>query len=420
MKRILILLGLVAIIGNVYSQIPENLTDEEKIYGLSKVWKEADKNFVFFDQISSLNWDKTYQDYIPKVLETKSTYDYYKKLQEFCSLLNDGHTRVVVPWQLREHKEVAPPIKTELIGNKVIITEILNDTIQGLKKGMEILEIDGINIHEYASSRIKPYVFYSTKQDMNVQVYDYNLLKGNIEEKIKLKTNNGKVYSISRKLIKPKSNTPAFEFKKLNEEIGYLKISRFWGDNLEAKFDSIFQHIQPIPKLIIDVSENSGGSSYYANYVLSHFVTKPFEASRWKTIMYMPAYASWGYSTQWQDNTGEVVKPKEASKRYIKPVVVLISEKTYSAGEDFVSAFLNTERGLVIGRPTAGTTGNPIGFELPGEGGFQICSKRDYLSNGKEFVGYGIAPQREIKKVVDENHLINKGIEILKKENYSN
>ncbi|WP_282040806.1 S41 family peptidase [Winogradskyella flava] len=419
MKKIILLFGLVTIIGNAYSQVPENLTDEAKIYGLSKVWKEADKNFVFFDQVPSLDWDKTYQAYISKVLETKSTYDYYKKLQEFCALLNDGHTKVYVPWQLREVKEVATPIKTELIGNQVIITEILNDTIknQGLKKGMEIIEIDGVPIHEYASNKVKPYVSYSTEQDMNVQVYEYNLLKGNIEEKIKLKTKNGKVYPVSRKLIKPESDTPTFEFRKLNEEIGYLKISRFWGDNLKAKFDSIFQNIQSMPKLIIDVSENQGGSNGYSNYVLSHFVDKPFMTSRWKTLMYMPAWVSNGFNTQWQDNEGNIVQPKEASKRYTKPVVVLISEKTYSAAEDFISAFLNTERGVVIGRPTAGTTGNPIGFQLPGKGAFQICSKRDYLSNGKEFVGYGISPQIEVKKVIDENHLINKGIEILKKEN---
>jgi len=419
MKKIILLFGLIILIGNVYSQIPEDLTAEEKIYGLSKVWKEADKNFVFFDQVSLLNWDKTYQEYIPKVLETNSTYDYYKKLQEFCSLLNDGHTRVVVPWQLRQKKEVSPPIKTELSGNKVIITEILNDTIknQGLKKGMEILEIDGISIHEYASSRIKPYVFYSTEQDMNVQVYDYNLLKGNIEEKIKLKTKNGKVYSISRKLTNAKSITPAYEFRKLNDETGYLKLNRFWGENLDAKFDSIFQNIQSMPKLIIDVSENNGGNSGHARYVLSHFVDKSFETSPWKTLMYMPAWVSWGWSTQWQDNEGDIVKPKEESKRYTKPVVVLISEKTYSAGEDFVSAFLNTERGILIGRPTAGSTGSAIGFGLPGKGGVQICAKRDYLSNGKEFVGYGIAPQIEVEKETDENHLINKGIEILKKEN---
>ncbi|MBX2871700.1 MAG: hypothetical protein KTR30_06365 [Saprospiraceae bacterium] len=415
MKKIILLTALIVIIGNISAQVPDNLSDEDKIYGLSKIWKEADKNFVFFDQVPSLDWDKTYQEFIPKVLKTESTYDYYKKLQEFCSLLNDGHTKVYVPWQLREYREVSPPIKTELIDGKVIVSKILNDTIknEGLKAGIEIIAIDGIDVHEYAEKRVKPYANYSTEQDMNVQVYEYHLLKGNIEEEVKLKTKSGKVYSISRKLTNAKTNTPTFEFKELNEEIGYLKIRRFWGDNLEAQFDSIFQNIQSMPKLIIDVSENQGGSNGYANYVLSHFVDKPFETSRWKTLMYMPAWVSSGFSTQWQDNEGEIVEPKEEGKRYTKPIVVLISEKTYSAGEDFVSAFLNTERGIVIGRPTAGTTGNPIGFQLPGKGAFQICSKRDYLSTGEEFVGYGIKPQRIVEKKLDKNHLLNEAMKLL-------
>ena len=134
-----------------YSQeVPENLSETEKLYGLSIVWKEADKNFVYFDQVPDLDWDKAYQEFIPKVLNTKNTYEYYKELQAFCSLLNDGHTRVVVPWQLRKIHEVKPPVVTELVGDRVIIKEIQNDTLKqrGLKVGMEVVEIDGIKVHE--------------------------------------------------------------------------------------------------------------------------------------------------------------------------------------------------------------------------------------------------------------------------------
>ena len=396
-------------------EIPEDLSNEDKIYGLSKVWKEVDKNFVFFDQVPTLDWDAKYQEFIPQVLATNSTYEYYKKLQEFCNLLNDGHSRVVVPWQLRQVHEVAPPLKTELVDNKVIITSIQADAVkkQGLAVGMEITEIDGMDVHEYANQRVKPHVFYSTIQDMNVQVYEYHLLKGHVEQPLKIKTKAGKEFSISRKDGKRSTDPPIFQFKQLKNNVGYLKISRFWGENLEEKFDSLFLEIKKTEKLIIDVSINQGGNSGYSHYVLSHFVDQPFQTSRWKTLMYMPAYASWGFDTQWVDNNGEIVKPVEESKRYVKPVVVLISEKTYSAGEDFVSAFKSTKRGQVIGRPTAGTTGNPIGFALPGGGGFQVCSKRDYLANGTEFVGYGIEPDQMIEKKNVKDQLINEGLKTL-------
>lgn len=43
-----------------------NLSDAEKIVGLSKFWSEASNNFVFFDK-THINWDSTYQAFIPKV-----------------------------------------------------------------------------------------------------------------------------------------------------------------------------------------------------------------------------------------------------------------------------------------------------------------------------------------------------------------
>jgi len=38
------------------SQNEINLTTEEKLYGLSKLWKESSYNFAFFDQVPNLNW----------------------------------------------------------------------------------------------------------------------------------------------------------------------------------------------------------------------------------------------------------------------------------------------------------------------------------------------------------------------------
>lgn len=418
MKIYLFILPILILLNNFsFAQgVPENLTDTEKIYGLSKAWKEADKNFVFFDQIPDLDWDQEYQNFIPKVLETTSTYDYYKVLQSFYSLLNDGHTRVVVPWQLRITQEVNPPFKTELVDGKVFVSEIFNDTLtsRGLMVGMEITKIDDIEVHKYASEMVKPYVFYSTIQDMNIQVYENNLLRGHIDRPIKIENNEGEKIFVSRKMTKSEVETGVFEFEVLENNIGHLKINQFWGDNIISEFDELFPELMKTSKLIIDVSENSGGNSDYAHYILKHLVGEPFNTSRWKSLIYVPAYASWNQTEKWMDNLGSTVEPFEDSlKKYTNPLAVIISEKTYSAGEDFVSAFTSTNRGTTIGRRTAGTTGNPIGFGIPGLGGIQICTKKDYLPNGKEFVGYGIEPDLIVQKTLNDKNLLTKAIELL-------
>ena len=46
------------------SSAKKEFTNEEKIYGLSLLWKEASYNFAYFDKIPEIDWDKTYQAYI--------------------------------------------------------------------------------------------------------------------------------------------------------------------------------------------------------------------------------------------------------------------------------------------------------------------------------------------------------------------
>ncbi len=44
------------------------LSDAEKIYGLSLFWKEVSYNFANFAHVSDLDWDMTYQEFIPRAV----------------------------------------------------------------------------------------------------------------------------------------------------------------------------------------------------------------------------------------------------------------------------------------------------------------------------------------------------------------
>jgi carboxyl-terminal processing protease len=39
---------------------------------------------------------------------------------------------------------------------------------------------------------------------------------------------------------------------------------------------------------------------------------------------------------------------------------------------------------------------------LPGGGSARICTKRDTYSDGREFVGYGVKPDIEVKRTVED------------------
>jgi len=432
-KLICFLLFSSMIVCYMYGQ-EKSLSDTEKIVGLSKCWSEAKYNFVYFDRLT-FDWDSLYQATIPVVLATKNDFKYYRELQRFVATLKDGHTNVMWNWNRMDLWDnwATIPILTRLIDGKMIVTEILNDELeqlQGIKRGLEIVKINRIDVHEYVSTNIKPFVFSSTEQWTNLIAYGRDATRGKKSESIHLtfKDNNNRVSesTISRSMSENDlPPTPLFDFKVIESNIGLLKIDDFWRDNFTAHFDSIYEKILATDALIIDIRGNGGGNSNNSEYILSHLTSESFKMSAWSSPRYIPAFASWNRPKEWHTGEPWIGKPIKNKSFYNKPVALLIDESTFSAAEDFCVGFRNMKRGSIIGTPSGGSTGNPIGFGLPGGGWVMFCTKKDTYPEGTEFVGVGILPDIEVRETVssflskvetgiDNSNATHKAIEVLK------
>ena len=71
-----------------------------------------------------------------------------------------------------------------------------------------------------------------------------------------------------------------------------------------------------------------------------------------------------------------------------------------------------------MGERTFGSTGQPLFIDLPAGGKGRICTKRDTYPDGRDFVGYGIAPDVMIEPSVEDflargDVVLEKGIEVL-------
>ena len=417
----------------LYSQekSENTLSDVEKIFGLSKCWSEVKYNFVYFDKLT-FDWDSLYQATIPIVLATDNDFLYYRELQRFIEKLKDGHTSVW--WRQDLWDNWAPaPFMTRLIDGKMIVTKLLNDELEqnyGIKRGLEIVRINGIDVHEYVSTNIKPYIASSTEQSLNFMAYGNDATRGKKTESILLtfKDENNRVFEseISRSMpSKALPQTPLFDFRVLEDNIGILKIADFWRDNFTVLFDSIYEKIVDTDALIIDIRDNNGGNSNNAVHILSHLTNNKFKMATWSSPRYIPAFASWNRPSGWYIDNSSSISPKSNKTIYQNPIVLLIDENTCSAAEDFCVGYRNMERGLIIGTPSCGSTGNPIVFSLPGGGGIRICTKKDTYPDGTEFVGVGILPDIEVHETVssffskvepdiDNSNAVLKAIEILK------
>ncbi|MEZ4649665.1 MAG: S41 family peptidase [Candidatus Eisenbacteria bacterium] len=371
----------------------EDLSTEEKVAGLSRLWMEAKLNFAFFDQVPDLDWDAEYLATLPRVMKSRSTKEYYRILSALVAKLEDGHTGVVYPRELFEQVYSKPPVRTSLIEGQVLVTGIMNPDVTGLAVGDEVVSIDGVPVKTYAEEQIRPYVCASTPQDRDNRTYDYELLLGPSGRSVQLGVREGDGTTRTVVLdrgMEWKHDRPLVEHELLGDGIGYLAIHTFAGD---APVDSLVSlamtELRGARALVIDIRENGGGNSGW--WVMEHLVDE-YELTVWSTRQYRAAFRAWGRAQPWYESSPTSRRTADPSRIFGGPVVLLTSPRTFSAAEDFAAVFKWSGRGEVVGEPTGGSTGQPLFFRLPGGGSARICTKRDTYPDGSEFVGYGVQP----------------------------
>ncbi len=398
-----------------------NISDEDKIAGLSLLWSEVKQGFVYFDQVPNLDWDAKYREYLARITKTQSTQEYYAVLVELISLLNDSHSNVYYPKQLHSKVYSRPPVKTELIKDKVVVTKVYSHTLKKqLKVGDIILEINNQNIFEYVKKKVSPFQSASTPQDLQVRTYTYALLMGDSSEKVSLKIKrNNKILNMGIErigyddVIKPS----LYDFSVIEQDIGYLKLNSFENKDFLSIFENKKSDLEATKGLIIDIRENSGGNSYFSDQLLNHLtskqITKKPSLSRTNNSY---SRALNNHQVQWK----EIPYSAEDYQRgyvYSRPVIVLASAQTFSAAEDFLYLFKKLNIGFVIGETTAGSSGQPAFFSLPGGGTLRFCVKRDLSEIN--WIGKGIEPDISIKPTLNDiqeknDPVLNKAIDVIK------
>lgn len=376
----------------------EKLLDEqEKIAGLSKLWAEAKYNFANFDLVPNLNWDSLYQSFIPKVQATQSTEAYYKTLQHFYQYLHDGHTGVSMPMNYYKEKNGILPIEIRWVENKAIVVRNLSKVTneQAIRPGMELVAFNHVPVHQFIQKEISPYLSFSTSQDSIERIYRYDLMIGKAGTPVTLtfKGNKNKEIKNNVQYIPFEQffgNYPMIDFKVLKGNIGYLQINSFNDERVVSLYDSLFPAIAKTSGLIIDIRNNGGGNGSNGYEILSSLTENTFYTGKSVIRRYRPVGRAWG-SIMSTDIESEDWVPRK-KQLYTQPVIVLVSGATYSAAEDFASAFKIMKRGKLMGSTTGGSTGQPITFGLPGGGVARVCAKRDFIWDGTEFIGIGIQP----------------------------
>ncbi|MEO0557822.1 MAG: S41 family peptidase [Bacteroidota bacterium] len=390
----------------------ENLSVDEKVAGLSRLWSEARYNFANFDLVPDLDWDSLYVATLPRVRETESTLEYYRVLMAMVAQLEDGHSNIYPPRELGMQVYARPGLRTRLVEGRVLVSEIRDPALadQGIEIGQEVLRIDGVPVHEYADTHVRPYQSSSTEQDRDVRTYEYMLLAGDVREPVELTLRNADESTASASMARlTREQTEALNWSRdpfvltmLPGNIAHVQLNTFSGgteaaDQFEARFDEIAQ----ADGLILDVRNNGGGNGGVGFRVLCGLTdAERIPTAGWRTRLYRPAYRAWGQLSQSTDGNPAGSWGCSGDRHFSGPVAILTSPRTFSAAEDFAVAFDLMERGSIVGERTGGSTGQPLFFRLPGGGSGRVTSKRDSYPDGREFVGTGVIPDIAVTPTV--------------------
>jgi carboxyl-terminal processing protease len=385
----------------------DELSVEERVAGLSLFWATVRQSFVHFDHVPELDWNKVYFEYLAKIMATRSTREYYLAMMQLAPVLRDAHTNIYPPKELRRHFYARPPMATDIYDDAVLIEAIYSRALsKQLHVGDEIVAIDGVPVKRFAEDRVAPMVSSSTPQDRLVRMYGYQLLQGDADTAVTLQVRNAA--GIERREVVARSgytdgiDEPEFQFRMLAHNVAYIALDDFESEAGVKAFVAALPKILKARGLVIDVRNNGGGSSAYGDTILTYLSRNPIRpiqsyqrsdsavelAQAGATIRFTPVVDS------------ESPFIQEHQEVFAGPVAVLIGPKTFSAAEDFVSAFQSMKRGITVGERTGGSTGEPLMFDLPGGGYARVCVKRDLSPDGEEFVGVGIKPTFEAHRGV--------------------
>jgi C-terminal processing protease CtpA/Prc len=406
------------------------LSLEDKIFGLSMIWQEANYNFAFFDLNPDLDWDAEYRRALVRARTTTTTWEYVREAQRFVALLGEAHTNLEPGKELRARYGAKPPIELEEIERRAIVVNTTKDLAAELPLGSEIVRVNGRPTAAVLEEDVFPYLSASTedyrwRQSIRGQSWRaVGLLAGETGSRVALTVEapDGDVREVvvERGIVSkdaewvrpPRRETPVLEFRWLDDGIAYVALNTFNDPAVVERFDEKLDELRGSRAVVLDVRRNGGGNSKNGWDIGRWFSAEALATSRWKTRHHLAAYKAWGARSKNPEKQAHAamnawdgpeepsrVEPPEGEILDV-PLAILLGPSTYSAAEDFLSYMRANPRCLYVGRRSAGSTGQPLKLEIPGGAWVGITSKRDAMPDGTEFVGYGIAPDVEVHQTV--------------------
>ncbi|MCF8008610.1 MAG: hypothetical protein K9K32_02490 [Halanaerobiales bacterium] len=362
--------------------------------------KEVHPNLYFeLDKSKADNMVNDIKDKLYKK-ERWTAIEIYRLFAPFVASFKDGHTILSFNSELinlDQNKQRLLPLDIRIINKEVLIKK--SYTVQDIEKGTKVLAVNGIEINKILSeikkmisSENDSLAYARIEKAFSIYLWAVYNFEGSYQ--LKLKDKKGKGYSlevkgITKEIYDIQRSKKQRENWKLDFPIkntAYLTINTFNGslkEEFKVEIDKYFEEInkRKINNLFIDLSENGGGNTDLAKYLVDYIYDKPYSLFNQVTMKYSN-YAFKDRSNIFikiyyqlkmnEDNLiffkSNKIQPKDNELRFKGNIYLITADYTFSTATDFAAIIKDYGIGTIIGEETGGLAssyGDMISGRLP-------------------------------------------------------
>jgi len=323
------------------------------------MWSSLRDNYVYFDK-KETDWNRVREFYRPLLANVKSRSDFVTLLERVLDELYDNHLSLNT--NLNSSPRLVPTgldVWAEWRDGRAVITQLrkgFSAEQAGLRIGMEIVSINGVPV-EIAVARRLP----GSLKTISPEARNWALravLAGTHDQPRIIVAKSRKGLSRSFRLdlatqttVDNYNYTPKVEWKRLPQQIGYIKINDLIASEIVSQFDAALNELRKSRGLILDIRDiPRGGNTDVAEPIMARLVDRRL-----------------GYQEVAPLRERKYIK--EISPRgdwtYAAPIVVLVNRWTASMGEGIAIGLDGMKRATIVGTQMAGLNGGVFNLELP-------------------------------------------------------
>ncbi len=379
--------------GNYFDLKYDN--ENSRILWLFMYWNLVEYNFPY-KYLMDQKWDVTLEQALPLVLDAKNEDDFFAAMKKMSARLNDSHVEFVLfKSGIFSKSRTFFPADGKIIDNKLVITEILGDSLaqaDDIKIGDVITKINDKTIPEHIADN-KDLIAASNRAHYNNKLVETILSSYsdtvNVEflkdGKYVTKTMKWFDYHDShRNEFKKGAQKKREKYKILDNNIGYVDMGILRVSNVPA----MIEKLKSTQAIVFDM-RNYPNVTYYeiANFLNAH-----------EQNFAIYTYPDFNYPGRFYWEKGSTCG-SENKDSYKGKVVVLLNEDSISQSEWTAMCFQTAGNTTIIGSQTAGADGNVTELD------FRVFHTRYtgigvYYPDKRETQRIGIVPDIEVKPTI--------------------